>query len=90
MTARAAIKVQPRAPADGVAGRLGREWKIQLRAPAVDGKANHACIEFFARGLRLPRSAVRIVSGEKSRHKRIEIDGVSQEALERLLRGGES
>ena len=90
MTARAAIKVQPRAFADGVAGRLGQEWKLRLRAPAVDGKANEACIEFFARGLGVPRSAVRIVAGEKSRHKRIEIVGASQEALELLLRGGES
>ena len=73
MTARAVIKVQPRASRDGVGGRLGDEWKVLVRAPAVEGRANDACIEFFARGLGVPRSAVRITSGATSRHKRIEI-----------------
>ena len=85
MKARSTIRVQPRSRQERVAGRFGAEWKIQLTAPAVEGKANRACIEFFARGLRVPRSAVRIVSGETSRHKRIEIDGISQDALDRFL-----
>jgi uncharacterized protein (TIGR00251 family) len=85
--ARAAIRVQPRASREGLAGPLGGEWKLLLTAPAVEGKANRACIEFFARGLRAPRSAVRIVSGETSRHKRIEIEGIEQETLDRFLRG---
>ncbi len=87
MKAQAAIKVQPRSPAERVAGRLGAEWKILLTAPPVEGQANRACIEFFARALRVPRSAVRIVAGEKSRHKRIEIEGVTQETLNRFLEG---
>ena len=85
MKAQVAIKVQPRSSAERVAGRLGAEWKILLTAPPVEGRANRACIEFFARGLRVPRSAVRIVAGETSRHKRIEIDGVTQEALDCFL-----
>ena len=66
---------------------VGEEWKVLLTAPAAEGKANRACIEFFARGLKVPRSAVSIVAGLTSRRKRIEIEGVSQEALERFLRG---
>ena len=85
MKARATIRVQPRSHADRVAGQLGGEWKIAVTAPPVEGKANQACIEFFARGLKVPRSAVRIVAGETSRHKRIEIEGVAQEALESFL-----
>jgi uncharacterized protein (TIGR00251 family) len=87
MKARAAIRVQPRASAARVAGRVGEEWKIQVTAPPVEGKANEACVEFFARGLRTPRSAVRIVSGGASRHKVIEIEGVDQKRLECFLRG---
>jgi hypothetical protein len=87
MPAKVAVKVQPRAPADRVAGFAAGEWKILLKAPPVEGKANAACIEFFARGLRVPRSAVRILSGETSRHKRIEIAGVTQEAVDRFLQG---
>ena len=85
MRARTAIRVQPRSRREGVASRVGEEWKIHLTAPAVEGKANRACIEFFARALQVPRSAVHIVSGETSRHKRIEIEGVSQDALDRFL-----
>ncbi len=87
MTAKAAIKVHPRAARDGVGGRVGGEWKVLLRAPAVEGRANDACIQFFARGLGVPRSAVRIASGAASRHKRIEIEGITQAALERFLEG---
>jgi len=86
MTARAAIKVQPRASRTAVAGQVGREWRILVTAPAVEGKANQACIEFLARGLKAPKSAVRIVAGAASRHKRVEIDGVTQEQLDRFLR----
>lgn len=87
MKARVAVKVQPRASVERVAGRLGQEWKLLLKAPPVEGRANEACVEFFARGLRVPRSAVRIVAGAGSRHKRIEVEGVTQEALEQFLEG---
>lgn len=87
MKARVAVKVQPRSSVERVAGQVGEEWKIQLIAPAVGGRANQACVEFFARGLRVPRSAVRIAAGATSRHKRIEVEGVAQETLERFLRG---
>lgn len=85
MRAQATVRVQPRSRREGVAGRIGAEWKVQVTAPPVEGKANEACVGFFARGLRVPRSAVRIVSGAASRHKRIEIDGIAQEALDGFL-----
>ena len=85
MKAQAVVRVQPRAKRSGVAGKIGAEWKVQVAAPPVEGKANEACVEFFSRGLRVPRSAVRIVSGAASRHKRIEIEGVAQEALDGFL-----
>ena len=87
MKARTTIRVQPRSSREGVTGSIAGEWKIALHASAVEGKANRACIEFFARGLKVPRSAVRIVAGETSRHKRIEVEGVTQEALDRFLSG---
>ncbi len=83
--AAARLRVQPRAPRERVAGEIGGEWKLCLTAPPVGGKANQACIDFFARGLGVPQAAVRIVAGETSRHKRIEIDGVSQDDLNRFL-----
>jgi len=85
VTARAAIRVRPRAAVNGVAGRLGLEWKVLVAAPAIEDGANQACVEFFARGLKVPRHAVRITAGRRSRHKRIEIEGITQEALEGFL-----
>jgi hypothetical protein len=72
------VRVQPRARKNALAGKMEQEWKLLLTAPPADGRANQACIEFFSRGLGIPQSRVRLVSGEKSRHKVIELDGVSE------------
>ena len=83
--ARLTVKVHPRARRSALAGRLGDAWKLSLAAPPVDGKANDECVRFFAEFARVPRSRVRIVTGLTSRLKVVEIEGVPQEDLERLL-----
>ena len=50
------VLVQPRAKRNRLAGLLREEWKLQLTAPPIEGRANAACIEFLARGLRIARS----------------------------------
>lgn len=84
--ARITVKVHPRARRTRVAGRIGDAWKLDLAAPPVDGKANEACVRFFADLAGVPQSRVRIVLGLTSRTKVIEIDGASQEMLESRLR----
>jgi uncharacterized protein len=60
---------------------------VRLAAPPVDGAANDALIAFLAGVLDLPRRSIRVVSGEKSRDKRVAIEGMDEStALERLLR----
>ena len=86
--ARVTVKVHPRAKRTRVTGRLGDAWKLDLAAPPVDGKANEACVRFFADLARVPHSRVRIVLGLSSRTKVIELDGVSQEILESSMEGG--
>jgi uncharacterized protein len=83
--ARITVKVQPRAKATRLAGRLGDGYKLQLAAPPVDGKANDECVRFFAELMRVPKTRVRIVIGLTSRLKVVEIDGVAQEAVDRAL-----
>jgi uncharacterized protein (TIGR00251 family) len=83
--ARLTVKVHPRAKRSAVTGRLGDAWKVALAAPPVDGKANDECVRFLAELARVPRARVRIVSGLTSRLKVVEIEGISQEELERLL-----
>jgi len=84
--ARITVKVQPRAKATRVAGRMENAYRLQLAAPPVDGKANEACVEFLAELAGVAKSRVRIVSGLTSRLKVAEIDGVEQEEMERRLR----
>jgi uncharacterized protein (TIGR00251 family) len=83
--ARITVKVHPRAKRTRIAGRHGDGWKLDLAAPPVDGKANEACIRFFAELAGVPQARVRIVLGLTSRTKVVEIEGVSQESLESKL-----
>jgi uncharacterized protein (TIGR00251 family) len=79
------VRVQPRASNDAIVGEISGALKIRLQAPAVDGRANEALIEFLAELLKTPKSAVRILSGDRSRTKRMEIRGVSKRQIEQLL-----
>jgi len=79
------VRVQPRASKDEIAGEMGGALKVRLQAPAVEDRANEALVEFLAQLLKTPRAAVRILSGERSRTKRIEIRGVTREQILALL-----
>jgi len=80
-----AVKVQPRARKNAITGELGDTLKLALTAPPVEGRANQACIEFFANLLKLPRSSVTIASGESNRRKVIRVTGLSADELQRRL-----
>jgi hypothetical protein len=79
------VRVQPRASMDEIAGEMGGALKVRLRAPAVEDRANEALVEFLAELLITPKSAVRILSGERSRTKRVEIRGVTRQQILALL-----
>lgn len=68
-----------------VAGMHDGCVKVRLAAPPVDGAANAALIEFVADALKVAKSRVRIVSGQTSRRKVVEVDGVSAEQLTAAL-----
>jgi len=81
-----AVKVHPRAKKNAITGELGDSLKVALTAPPVEGKANDACIEFFAKLLKVPRSSVSIAAGQTSRSKVIRVAGLSaQEVRARLV-----
>ena len=81
------VRVQPRAGKNEVTGEMHGALRIRLQAPAAENRANQALVEFLARLLKTPKSAVRILSGERSRTKRLEIHGVTkQEIVDLLLR----
>lgn len=78
------VRVQPRASRSEVVGAHGGALKVRLQAPPVDGAANEALVELLAESLGVPRRAVRIVAGESSRSKTVDVDGVEQALVERL------
>jgi uncharacterized protein (TIGR00251 family) len=80
-----AVKVQPRAKKNAITGELGEALKLALTSPPVDGRANEACIQFFANLLDVPRASVTIASGETSRSKVIRVAGLSADEVRRRL-----
>ncbi len=82
-----AVKIHPRARKNAITGELGDALKISLTAPPIDGKANEACMEFFAILLKVPRASVTIAAGQSSRSKVIRITGLTaQQVRDRLSR----
>ena len=79
------LYVQPRASRNRVVGLVEQELKIFLTAPPVDGAANKACCAFVAKLCKLPKSRVKVVSGETSRHKRIHLEGADYETVATLF-----
>jgi uncharacterized protein (TIGR00251 family) len=82
------VRVHPRSKKNAITGTLGDALKVSLTAPPVDGKANEACIEFFANLLKVPRSSVTIAAGQTSRNKVIRIVGLTAEEVKTRLNLG--
>lgn len=83
-----ALKVVPKASGCGAVPPKegsGDVWQIRLTAPAVDGKANAALIEYLAELFGLRRRQIAIKMGEKARRKVVQLEGLSSsEAAEKL------
>lgn len=82
---RMSIRVQPRASANELAGVFGDAVKVRLTAPPVEGAANEALVEFLAGTFGIPRRAVTIVSGARSRSKIVELTGITEERVRRWV-----
>ena len=82
-----AVKIHPRAKKDAITGELGDALKVSLTAPPIEGRANDACIEFFAKILKVPRTSVRIATGASSRSKVIRVAGVGGQYVRDRLQG---
>jgi hypothetical protein len=83
-----AVRVHPRAKKNAITGTMGDALKLSLTTPPVEGRANQACIEFFAKLFKVPRSSVTIAAGETSRNKVIRVVGVTADAVTARLREG--
>lgn len=79
------LYLQPRASRNKVVGLQGEELKVSLTAPPVDGAANKACCVFLAKLCSLPKSCVKMISGDTSRHKRWLLEGADLQKVNCIL-----
>ena len=79
------VRVIPRARKTQCSGVRDQALVVRVAAPPVEGAANDALIEFFSAALRVPRRAVQIVSGDRTRQKRVAISGVTAEQIRALV-----
>jgi uncharacterized protein (TIGR00251 family) len=79
------VRVIPNAKKNEFGGYRDGELVLRLTARAFEGKANRAAVDFLARFVGVPRSAVLLVRGESSRHKIFQIVGLGNSDLERKL-----
>lgn len=84
-TTRIKLRVIPRAKKNQIAGRRGDAVLVRLQAPPVEGAANKALKKFLAKQLGVRAGGIRIVAGERSRDKVIEIEGMSDEEAKTAL-----
>lgn len=76
------VRVAPRSSRQGCAGLQGAQVKFNLHAAPVEDAANRELVEVLSDGLRVPRSAVRIVKGGKGRDKVVSIEDVDKAGFE--------
>ncbi len=91
------VRVQPGAGRSSVTGRHGDALALKVAAPPIGGRANAQCVEFVADLLGVRKSQVELVSGEKSRLKRVRVtdidpdrarDAIAQELRSAIVRPG--
>ena len=78
------VRVTVWATRNAIEGEWRGALKVRLAAPPVEGRANEALRRLLAEHLNVPLSAIEIVSGERSRTKRLRIRGITAEQIRAL------
>lgn len=79
------IRVRPRSSRSGLGLDAEGLIVVHVHAPATEGAANRECIAALAKALKVPKSAVQIVRGQKSRSKQVTVEGLAAEQVGALL-----
>ncbi|MQA73887.1 MAG: DUF167 domain-containing protein [Solirubrobacterales bacterium] len=79
------VRVQARAGRDEIAGERDGRILVRVGAPPVQGRANRAVCRVIAKRARVPRGAVSVVRGERSRDKLVRVEGLAEAELRRRL-----
>jgi len=79
------VRVLPRSSKSEIVGEHDGALKIKLRSPPVDGAANEELTRFLAKEFSTTRANIRIISGQASRTKRIQVSGMSKAQFTTIL-----
>ncbi len=86
VTCTVTVKVSPRSGRDEIVGlEADGIWRIRLKAPPVEGRANEALVSFLADSLGVAKNQVEIVAGHAGRYKLIRLCGLAASEAERRL-----
>jgi uncharacterized protein len=77
-------RIIPKSSRNEIINGEGGVLKIKVISPPVDGKANKTVIELLSKQLKISKKDILIVSGEKSRNKKIRLYGISKSELSKL------
>jgi len=80
------LKVIPNAPRDEIAGWLGDVLKVKIHAPALEGRANDALLDFLATATGVHRRDVTLLRGDRSRQKVVRVAGLDLAEFRRRIR----
>jgi hypothetical protein len=81
------IRVTPRASRNEIAGKEGEVYRVRITSPPVEGKANEALIALVSKRLGIPKRDVELISGQRSRLKKLLVNGLSHEEVKAKLEG---
>jgi len=79
------LKVIPNAPRNEIAGWLGDVLKVKIHAPALEGRANDALLDFLATELGIHRRDLTLLRGDKSRQKVIRLSTLDKITVRQRL-----
>jgi uncharacterized protein (TIGR00251 family) len=81
------VRVIPRSGRTELAGSRDGRLLVRVSAAPVEGAANDALVALLAKVLAVPKRSIRIVAGERSRQKRIAVEGITAAAAAKLVAG---
>lgn len=67
------VEAKPNAKKNQIEVLSDNTLKIRITAPPVDGKANNTLIEYLSEIFKVPKSYIKLLKGDTSKYKRIEI-----------------
>lgn len=78
------VRIIPNSSKCEISEPINNSLKIKLDVPPIEGKANEKCIKFLSKILNVPKTSIKILSGEKSKNKVIYIKGNADEIIDKI------